>query len=75
LNCMSCSPEIISVDETNLCLESVPIYGYSKKGTRVVKRMKSSKKPKRVTLILAVSSTRGVVSHKIVDGSANTEIF
>ena len=67
--------EIISVDESSVYLESCPIYGYSRKGTRVCKNMKSPLRGNRVTLILAISNKRGVVHHEVVKGSSNAIIF
>jgi transposase/arginine repressor len=67
--------EIISIDESSVYLESCPIYGYSKKGTRLCKRMNSPLRGNRVTLILAISNKRGVVHHQVVKGSSNTSIF
>ena len=69
------SQEIISIDETSVVLESVPIYGYSLKGTRVVKRTSKPVRGNRVTLLLAISNTRGVVHHATYSGSCNSEKF
>lgn len=67
--------EIISVDESSVYLESCPLYGYSKKGTRVTKNMKRPIRGNRVTLILAISNKRGVLHHETVKGSCNSKIF
>ena len=67
--------EVISIDESSVYLESRPLYGYSKKGTRLSKQMRRPIRGNRVTLILAISNKRGVVHHEIVKGSANASIF
>lgn len=67
--------EVISVDESSVLLESLPLYGYSLKGTRPVKRTKRPPKGNRVTLLLAVSNTRGVVAWKTYKGSCNAASF
>lgn len=75
LNVFDSQEEIISVDESSVYLESCPVYGYSKKGTRVTKNMKRPIRGNRVTLILAISNKRGVVHHEILKGSCNSNIF
>lgn len=67
--------EVISIDESSVYLESCPIYGYSKKGTRLTKKMSRPVRGNRVTLILAISNKRGVIHHETVKGSANSKIF
>jgi transposase len=67
--------EIISIDESSVYLESCPLYGYSRKGTRLCKQMKSRLRGNHVTLILAISNKRGVVHHQVVKGSSNAKIF
>ena len=69
------SREILSIDETSVVLESVPLYGYSLKGTRVVKRTAKPVRGNRVTLLMAISNTRGVVHHATYPGSCNSEKF
>lgn len=68
-------PEIVSIDETSLVLEPLPIYGYSMKGERVVKRTSKPIKGNRVSLLLAVSNTRGVLFHETRKGSYDTVSF
>jgi transposase len=75
LSKMNSDKEIISIDESSVCLESRPLYGYSKKGTRVTKQMNKPLRGNRVTLILAISNKRGVVHHETIKGSANAKIF
>lgn len=67
--------EIISIDESSIYLESRPLYGYSKKGTRLSKTMNKPLRGNRITLILAISNKRGIVHHEVVKGSANAKIF
>ena len=67
--------EVISIDESSIYLESRPLYGYSKKGTRLSKTMNKPLRGNRITLILAISNKRGVVHHEVVKGSANAKIF
>lgn len=75
LQVLDSDEEIISVDESSVYLESCPLYGYSKKGTRVTKNMRRPMRGNRVTLILAISNKRGVVHHETVKGSCNSKIF
>lgn len=75
LSQLNSDKEIISIDESSVYLESCPLYGYSKKGTRLCKQMKSRLRGNRVTLILAISNKRGVVHHQVVKGSSNANIF
>lgn len=56
-------------------MESSPLYGYSKKGTRLSKKMNKPLRGNRITLILAISNKRGIVHHEVVKGSANAKIF
>jgi transposase len=75
LQAFQATSELISVDECSVCLEGSPIYGYSLKGTRVVKRMNKPPRGNRVTLLLAISNVRGVVGHQTMKGSCNTKLF
>eukprot|EP00873_Tetraselmis_striata_P043964 jgi/Tetstr1/464228/TSEL_009033.t1 len=67
--------EVISIDESSAVLESVPTYGYSLKRTRVVKLTNKPVRGNRVTLLLAISNTRGVVHHATYSGSCNSQKF
>jgi transposase len=75
LSTLKSDREVISIDESSVYLESRPIYGYSKKGTRLSKQMNKPLRGNRKTLILAISNKRGVIHHEIVKGSANAKIF
>ena len=67
--------EVVSIDETSIVLEKRPLYGYSLKGTRPVHRSNKPHRGNRITLLLAVSNTRGVIAHKTFSGSCNRDIF
>jgi len=67
--------EVISIDESSIYMESRPLYGYSRKGTRLSKTMNKPLRGNRITLILAISNQRGIVHHEVVKGSANAKIF
>ncbi len=65
--------KIVSLDETSINLHSKPFYGWSKKGTRCIRKIKKVVR-KRVSLILAISRKK-VIGYKIVEKSVNGEIF
>lgn len=67
--------EILSIDESSVLMESTPLYGYSRKGTRLTKCTSKNPRATRLSLILAISNTRGVVSYETVKGSVNSEIY
>ena len=75
LDIVSSADEVVSIDETSVVLERQPLYGYSLKGTRPVFRSRKPPRGNRVTLLLAVSNTRGVIAHRTFNGSCNRERF
>jgi transposase len=50
------APEVVSIDESSVCLESLPLFGYTLKGTRACKRSRKPPRGNRVTLLLAISN-------------------
>lgn len=75
LSNLTSDKEVISVDESSVYMEARPLYGYSKKGTRLQKQMKKPLRGNRITLILAISNKRGVIHHEMIKGSGNSKIF
>lgn len=67
--------EKISIDEACLRVQSAPIYGYSRKGTRLVKVTRGKRKTEKLTLVMAISNTRGVIQHSVIPGNCDTETF
>ena len=67
--------EVIAVDETSVYVDDSPRYGYTLKGQRCVHRRRCPARTGRVTLIMAVSSSRGVLHHEVVKGSVTSESF
>lgn len=67
--------EKISIDETCVYFNDSPRYGYSPKGQRCYHRPKAPKRTGKVTLVLAISETRGVIGHKVIQGSFNSAGF
>lgn len=67
--------EMIAVDETCVYLNDHPRYGYSLRGTRLTHRKKQPKRSCKMSLLLAISSCRGVVGHNCINGSFNTASF
>ena len=61
--------ENISIDETCVYYNDSPRYGYSLRGQRCYHRPKAPKRTGKVTLVLAISETRGVIGHKVIQGS------
>ena len=67
--------DIISIDETCFYLNSLPNYGYAKRGCRARFRAHRHTMARcKVSLILAVSD-KGVVAFKVLKGSCNSEVF
>lgn len=75
LTSLNNASELIAVDETSIYVDDSPRYGYTLKGTRCVHRRKCPVRTGRVTLLLAVSPTRGVVHHEVVKGSVTSDRF
>lgn len=67
--------EKISIDETCVYFNDSPRYGYSLKGQRCYHRPKAPKRTGKVTLVLAISETRGVIGHRVVQGSFDSAGF
>ena len=67
--------ELISVDETCVYLEKPRTYGYAPRGKRLVARLDKPIRSNKLTLLLAISETRGVVGWKTIQGSCNTQLF
>ena len=65
----------ISVDETCIYIQESPRYGYSKVGERCIHRRNYTRRHKRITLLLAISDTRGVLGSEVFKGSANADSF
>ena len=75
LECFDGADEVISVDETCIYVNDSPRYGYTLKGTRCCHRTKAPKRTGKLTLVLAISNIRGVLSHTVIKGSCNTALF
>jgi transposase len=73
--CFSSEGEIISLDETCIYLRKPPVYGYSRRGKGLEVTSSKGLRSDKVSLLLAVSSTRGVVGYEIVRGSFNSCSF
>lgn len=69
------SAEVISTDETCIYVHDSPRYGYTRRGTRCCHRTKAPKRTGKLTLLLAISNVRGVLSHTVIEGSCNTTLF
>ena len=69
------APEKLAIDETCIYFEEAPRYGYSRKGERCVHMRKQPQRTGKVTLIMAISESRGVVAYKVVKGSVNASVF
>nr|WRJ70061.1 putative transposase [Oceanusvirus sp.] len=67
--------ENISVDETCVYFNDSPRYGYSLKGQRCYHRPKGPRRTGKVTLVMAISESRGVIGHKVVEGSFDSKGF
>ena len=67
--------EVISVDETCVYLEKPRAYGYAPRGKRLVSRLAKPIRSNKLTLLLAISESRGVVGWKTIRGSCDTQLF
>ena len=75
LAALDAAPEALAIDETCIYVEEAPRYGYSRKGERCVFRRRQPQRTGKVTLLMAISEQRGVVSSKVVKGSVNAAVF
>jgi transposase len=65
--------KIVSIDESNYNINMTHKYGWSKKGKKINKTIKSTKRCTK-TLLLGITK-RKVIGYDIVNGSANNKIF
>lgn len=65
--------KIISIDESSFDIFISPSYGWSLKGTKVLKNFKYSQR-KRLTLTLAVTNNE-IIGYNIINGSSNLSNF
>lgn len=69
------APEALAIDETCIYVEDAPRYGFSRKGERCMFRRKQPARTGKLTLLMAISETRGVIGTKVVKGSMNATSF
>jgi transposase len=67
--------EALAIDETCIYIEDAPRFGYSRRGIPCIYRRKYSPRSKKVTLLMAISERRGIVSKIVIKGSVNSSVF
>jgi transposase len=67
--------ERISVDESCIYLNDPPRRGYSRRGQRIIHRTATAPRRRKISLLLAISETRGVIAYTTTKDSVNTAYF
>jgi transposase len=65
---------VVSIDESSFYIDMKPVYGYSRRGERLLVPKSIKRDKQRVSLLMAIT-TGGVLAYHVHPGSINGQIF